>query len=108
MTNYMWMFCEGFYLHKLIAAAFAEQKSLLVFYLIGWLFPILPTCIYGVYRLNWANSMCWVVPEEAWEWVLNGPSLLSLIINSLFLVNIIRVLVTKLRSTHSQEPSQYR
>jgi len=36
MTNYMWMFCEGFYLHRLIAAAFAEQKSLLVFYLIGW------------------------------------------------------------------------
>ncbi|GFS55228.1 g_PROTEIN_RECEP_F2_4 domain-containing protein [Nephila pilipes] len=36
MTNYMWMFCEGFYLHKLIAAAFAEQKNLLMFYLIGW------------------------------------------------------------------------
>jgi hypothetical protein len=36
MTNYMWMFCEGFYLHRLIAAAFAEQKSLLIFYLIGW------------------------------------------------------------------------
>lgn len=36
MTNYMWMFAEGFYLHKLIASAFAEQKSLLQFYLIGW------------------------------------------------------------------------
>ncbi|KAF0305523.1 Calcitonin receptor [Amphibalanus amphitrite] len=36
LTNYLWQFCEGFYLHKLIASAFAEQKSLLVFYLIGW------------------------------------------------------------------------
>lgn len=36
MTNYMWMFCEGFYLHKLIAAAFAEQKNLIMFYVIGW------------------------------------------------------------------------
>lgn len=36
MTNFMWMFCEGFYLHKLIAAAFAEQKNLIMFYIIGW------------------------------------------------------------------------
>ncbi|GFY73190.1 calcitonin gene-related peptide type 1 receptor [Trichonephila inaurata madagascariensis] len=36
MCTYMWMFCEGFYLHKLIAAAFAEQKSLYMFYFIGW------------------------------------------------------------------------
>ncbi|GBN66110.1 hypothetical protein AVEN_264500-1 [Araneus ventricosus] len=36
MTTYMWMFCEGFYLHKLIAASFAEQKSLRMFYFIGW------------------------------------------------------------------------
>jgi hypothetical protein len=40
LTNYMWMFSEGFYLHKLIASAFAEQKSLLVFYLIGWGKPL--------------------------------------------------------------------
>ncbi len=78
------MFCEGFYLHKLIAAAFAEQKSLLVFYLLGWVFPILPTAIYTIYRAGWANSNCWVVPEEAWEWVLNGPSLLSLIVCDIF------------------------
>ena len=36
MTNYMWMFCEGFYLHRLISAAFAEQKSFVVFYILGW------------------------------------------------------------------------
>ncbi|XP_014680106.1 PREDICTED: calcitonin gene-related peptide type 1 receptor-like, partial [Priapulus caudatus] len=36
ITNYMWMFCEGYYLHKLIASAFHEQKNLVVFYLIGW------------------------------------------------------------------------
>ncbi len=29
-------------------------------------------------------------------------------VNMIFLVNIIRVLVTKLRATHANEPSQYR
>ncbi|XP_022254741.1 calcitonin gene-related peptide type 1 receptor-like, partial [Limulus polyphemus] len=36
MTSYMWMFCEGFYLHRLITATFTEQKSLVIFYAIGW------------------------------------------------------------------------
>ena len=35
-TNYMWYLCEGFYLHRLLASAFAEQKNLLLFYTIGW------------------------------------------------------------------------
>ncbi|ODM98118.1 Calcitonin-like peptide type 1 receptor [Orchesella cincta] len=108
MTNYMWMLSEGFYLHKLIAAAFAEQKSLLVFYLIGWVFPLFPVAFYAGFRILAANDKCWVVPKDEWEWALNGPSLLSLLVNALFLINIIRVLVTKLRAAHAQEPSQYR
>ncbi|CAG7728829.1 unnamed protein product [Allacma fusca] len=109
LTNYMWMFCEGYYLHKLIAAAFAEQESLLVFYLIGWVFPIIPTAIYAGLRLYDANEKCWVIPEETYEWVVNIPSLLSLLANLGFTIHIIYVLVMKLRASHStNEPSQYR
>lgn len=36
LTNYIWMFCEGFYLHRLISTAFAEERSLTLFYVIGW------------------------------------------------------------------------
>jgi hypothetical protein len=32
----MWMFCEGVYLHRLISTAFAEERSLILFYGIGW------------------------------------------------------------------------
>jgi len=32
----MWMFCEGFYLRRLIANAFAEERNLMLFYVIGW------------------------------------------------------------------------
>ncbi|PRD27806.1 UNVERIFIED_CONTAM: calcrla [Trichonephila clavipes] len=39
---------------------------------------------------------------------MNVPNLLSLLLNLLFLCNILRVLVTKLRATHAKEPSQYR
>ncbi|XP_022254242.1 calcitonin gene-related peptide type 1 receptor-like [Limulus polyphemus] len=108
MTTYMWMLCEGFYLHKLIASAFAEQKNLLMFYIIGWVFPVLPVSIYSVIRKTLADESCWAIPEETYEWILNTPNLLSLLLNLAFLCNIIRVLVTKLRAPHTNEPSQFR
>ncbi|GIX96821.1 hypothetical protein CEXT_516611 [Caerostris extrusa] len=51
---------------------------------------------------------CWAIPVNPYEWVTNSPNLLSLILNFAFLCNIIRVLVTKLRATHTNEPSQFR
>nr|XP_042894938.1 calcitonin receptor [Parasteatoda tepidariorum] len=82
MTNYMWMFCEGYYLHKLIAAAFAEQKNLIMFYIIGWVFPLIPVCIYAVLRITQANEKCWAYPIESYEWIMNGPNMLSLMVSS--------------------------
>ncbi|GFV60303.1 calcitonin gene-related peptide type 1 receptor [Trichonephila clavipes] len=50
---------------------------------------------------------CWAFPVESYEWIMNAPNMTSLLVNLIFLCNIIRVLVTKLRATHSNEPSQY-
>ncbi|XP_054710653.1 calcitonin gene-related peptide type 1 receptor-like isoform X6 [Uloborus diversus] len=108
MTTYMWMFCEGFYLHKLIAASFAEQKSIQMFYFIGWVFPVFPVGTFALLRWYFADEECWAVPVNPYEWVTNSPNLLSLVLNFAFLCNIIRVLVTKLRATHTNEPSQFR
>lgn len=108
MTNYMWMFCEGFYLQKLIAATFAEQRNLIMFYIIGWAIPLVPVGIYTTLRATLEDDKCWAFPIESFEWIMNVPNLLSLLLNLLFLCNILRVLVTKLRATHTKEPSQYR
>jgi len=35
-SNYFWMFCEGFYLHRLILHAFHVPKTLTWYYIIGW------------------------------------------------------------------------
>ncbi|CAM1305756.1 Uncharacterised protein g4162 [Pycnogonum litorale] len=107
-TNYMWMFCEGFYLHKLIAAAFAEQKSMLPFYLIGWGFPMIVVVAYSIIRWTMFDSLCWALPVNPYEWIINGPNMMSIIINFGFLANILRVLWSKLQAHHANEPSQFR
>ncbi|XP_075537535.1 calcitonin gene-related peptide type 1 receptor-like isoform X1 [Dermacentor variabilis] len=112
LCQYAWMFCEGFYLHKLIASAFAEQKSLLVFYVIGWGCPAIFVSISAVLRAvrigHPEDSSCWMDNVEGYNWITLAPGLFCLFANFVFLCNIIRVLVTKLRSTHANEPSQFR
>lgn len=51
---------------------------------------------------------CWMDNVEGYNWITLAPGLFCLFANFLFLCNIIRVLVTKLRSTHANEPSQFR
>ena len=36
LTSYYWMFCEGYYLHRLLANTFEEQRSLVSIFVIGW------------------------------------------------------------------------
>ena len=36
LTNFSWMFCEGYYLHRLLANTFEEQRSLVFMLVVGW------------------------------------------------------------------------
>lgn len=108
LTAYTWMFCEGFYLHKLIAAAFAEQKSTIVFHIVGWGLPAIPVSIWAIIRKLYADDLCWTVPAGHFEWILFTPMLAALVVNFCFLTHIIQVLITKLRSSSTDEPTQFR
>ncbi|GLG94222.1 Diuretic hormone receptor [Gryllus bimaculatus] len=105
-SSFMWMFCEAFYLHRLLAAAFSPDGSLLIFYLIGWALPVLPTALYAGLRATAADADCWM-QRSAYEFVLIVPNILSLLANVGFLVYILRVLMT-LNKPSEQEPAHYR
>ncbi|XP_075743689.1 calcitonin gene-related peptide type 1 receptor-like isoform X1 [Rhipicephalus microplus] len=106
LCNYLWMFCEGLYLHTLLVMAFiAEDKILKWFLLIGWGFPLLPTIGYAVMRgLDpEASRMCWVEHDVWYTYILSVPVCFSILLSFAFLVNIVRVLVTKLRAVNSPD-----
>ena len=129
LTTYMWMFCEGWYLHRLLVAAFDDQTNLVGYYLFGWAFPLLPTLADFVLRLVYEeSSKCWVDLERKHiEWVYQAPCLLSLSvrsplspasysklflphfqINFLLMIKIVVILVQKLQYSSTMEPTQYR
>jgi len=51
-SNYFWMFCEGYYLHRLISCAFEAPSSLGALYAIGWGKTAVHTC-----NINYARDI---------------------------------------------------
>ncbi|XP_061738559.1 calcitonin gene-related peptide type 1 receptor [Nerophis ophidion] len=106
--NYFWMLCEGIYLHTLIVVAvFAEEQHLHWYYLLGWGFPLVPASIHAVARKTFFDDNCWMSVETHLLYAVHGPIVAALLVNLFFLLNIIRVLVTKLRDTHRAESNMY-
>ncbi|XP_075413465.1 calcitonin receptor [Tenrec ecaudatus] len=106
--NYFWMLCEGIYLHTLIVVSvFVEEQRLKWYYLLGWGFPLVPTTIHAIARAIYLNDNCWLNTETYLLYIVHGPVMAALVVNFFFLLNIVRVLVTKMRETHEQESHMY-
>ncbi|XP_064647627.1 calcitonin gene-related peptide type 1 receptor-like isoform X2 [Lineus longissimus] len=110
VCNFFWMFNEGLYLHTIIVVAFSSGKKLLIgCHLIGWVLPLIPVTIYTLLRGLSSDEhqklSCWL-HETDLHWINAGPVVASLVLNFIFLCNIIRVLVTKLRAVNSPDTNQ--
>ncbi|XP_022085886.1 corticotropin-releasing factor receptor 1-like isoform X2 [Acanthaster planci] len=126
-TNYFWMFVEGLYLHTLVVFALridADRINFLVYCVIGWAIPmvligvwaiisaVLDPDVYLIFNSGdndfFTNS---VHTTAVHEYVcLIGPILLVLVINCFFLLNIVRLLMSKLRvqGNRTSDIKQYR
>uniref|UniRef100_H2UD75 Corticotropin releasing hormone receptor 2 n=1 Tax=Takifugu rubripes TaxID=31033 RepID=H2UD75_TAKRU len=92
VTNFFWMFVEGCYLHTAIVMTYSTDKlRKWVFLFIGW-------------------CECWFgkEPGKYMDYIYQGPVILVLLINFVFLFNIVRILMTKLRASTTSETIQYR
>ncbi|XP_077978174.1 corticotropin-releasing factor receptor 2-like [Glandiceps talaboti] len=110
-TNFFWMFVEGLYLHTVIVLAFqAEKVRFWMYMVIGWCVPLVFTFIWAVMKYLYENNDCWLPPKgvSSYDYIYQGPIILVLILNFIFLFNIVRVLITKLRASNTLETRQYR
>ncbi|GLH04197.1 PDF receptor [Gryllus bimaculatus] len=108
---FMWMFVEGLYLHNMITVSvFQEHAYYAAYPLLGWGAPVVMTTAWAVTTgLRYGPSKCWYGYNLTYYfWILEGPRLGVVVLNLLFLLNIIRVLVLKLRQSRTSELEQVR
>ncbi|KAJ2954289.1 hypothetical protein O0L34_g2538 [Tuta absoluta] len=108
VTNYMWMFNEGLHLHIALVFVFLKDRvPLRLYVLIGWGLPLLIVSAYAAVRYNLPRGtvMCWIEDSDA-MWIIKAPVMLSLFLSMVFLVNVVRVLLTKLVPPRNQRASE--
>ncbi|KAJ8358775.1 hypothetical protein SKAU_G00153000 [Synaphobranchus kaupii] len=107
-SNYFWMLCEGIYLHTLIiVAVFAEEQQPGWYFILGWVFPLVPATTHAMARWLFYDDRCWISSETHLLYIVHGPIYAALLVNLFFLLNIVRVLITKLRVTHCTQSNTY-
>uniref|UniRef100_A0A8C7TSL0 Corticotropin-releasing factor receptor 2 n=1 Tax=Oncorhynchus mykiss TaxID=8022 RepID=A0A8C7TSL0_ONCMY len=111
VTNFFWMFVEGCYLHTAIVMTYSTDKlKKWVFLFIGWCIPCPIIVAWAIGKLYNENEQCWFgkEPGKYIDYIYQGPVILVLLINFVFLFNIVRILMTKLRASTTSETIQYR
>lgn len=99
VCNFAWMFCEGVYLHTIMVKTFTTGKWLLIICMvIGWVCPVVLVGIYTAVRAvsSTDNITCWHQSSNL-QWIMFAPVVCSIFLNFIFLCNIVRLLITKLR-----------
>ncbi|XP_077287141.1 diuretic hormone 44 receptor 2 isoform X2 [Arctopsyche grandis] len=123
LTNFFWMLVEGLYLYMLVVETFTgENIKLRVYATIGWGAPAIFITIWTVARIfipsdpdapelhefGGLSMVCVWMRENPCDWIYKGAAMAGLSLNLLFLVRIMWVLITKLRSANTLETQQYR
>ncbi|XP_060681722.1 vasoactive intestinal polypeptide receptor-like [Hemiscyllium ocellatum] len=99
MANFFWLLVEGLYLHTLlIISFFSERKYFWWYILIGWGTPMLFIVPWTITRVHYDDDGCWLNIDSPYWWIIRAPILVSILVNFIFFICIIRILVQKLHS----------
>ncbi|XP_028986812.1 growth hormone releasing hormone receptor a isoform X1 [Betta splendens] len=101
LANYFWLLVEGMYLQTLLALTFVSQRKYFWWYiLIGWGLPSTVLILWVLTRFFYDDRGCWDDTDNVgiW-WIIKGPITASLLVNIVIFVNVIRILVQKLKSS---------
>ncbi|CAL8292471.1 unnamed protein product [Lota lota] len=110
-ANFFWLLVEGLYLHTLLMVIHTYSVHLSTYMFIGWGIPLVVMVVWVVCKVCLEDTGCWEkglisTPDH----VINWPIMVSIIINFVLFVNIIRILVQKVRCSviGGNEKCQYR
>ncbi|TFK04445.1 DNA polymerase epsilon subunit 3 [Platysternon megacephalum] len=111
MANFFWLLVEGLYLHTLLVVSFfSERKYFWWYILIGWGAPSVFITAWTLIKFHYENIGCWEDIGESRYWlIIRAPIAVSILVNFILFICIIRILFQKLHSPDvgRNETSQY-
>ncbi|XP_014071409.1 growth hormone-releasing hormone receptor isoform X1 [Salmo salar] len=112
MANFFWLLVEALYLNSLLLSSFHHSRRCLWgFGLLGWGVPIVFIVIWIGSRVYFEDTECWDINEDSpYWWIIKGPIVVSIGVNFILFMNIIRILIQKLnpRLIQFNNSDQYR
>uniref|UniRef100_A0A8D3CU85 Growth hormone releasing hormone receptor n=1 Tax=Scophthalmus maximus TaxID=52904 RepID=A0A8D3CU85_SCOMX len=112
MANFFWLLVEALYLNSLLLSSFSHSRRCLWgFSLLGWGVPVLFITLWIGSRLYFEDTECWDINENSpYWWIIKGPIVVSIAVNFMLFMNIVRILIQKLnpRLIQFNNSSQYR
>nr|XP_042908368.1 corticotropin-releasing factor receptor 1 [Parasteatoda tepidariorum] len=110
LSSINWMFVEGLLLHSRVTVhIFKKDAPFKLYYFIGWGIPAICIGIWCFLMSHYHHTYCWTgYGSHQYIWFITGPMICALLVNSVFLVDIIRILVTKRLSNQTAETTHVR
>ncbi|RZC36468.1 corticotropin-releasing factor receptor 2, partial [Asbolus verrucosus] len=103
---YACMLADGFYLHKLIVRAFADEPNIMYLYGAVAVLSFLPSLIWATARGLNEGTDCWMVDNTKDQWIPDGFRIAILAVNFIFLLDIIRVMTLKLKHSNTSQQAK--
>ncbi|XP_054479952.1 secretin receptor [Anoplopoma fimbria] len=99
LANYSWLLAEGHFLFTLVSRSFFSLKKHLAWYIVlSWGLPLIVIVSWGCAKYFYEDKGCWETRKNEWIWwILRVPVLLTISMNFIFFLGILRILVNKLR-----------
>ncbi|KAF6718475.1 Vasoactive intestinal polypeptide receptor [Oryzias melastigma] len=110
MASYFWLLVEGLYLHALLAVSFFSERKYFWWYIvIGWGVPTIFICAWVITKAYLDHPGCWETIDDNLWWIIRIPISLSILVNFLLFICIIRILLQKMNCPDigRRESNQY-
>ncbi|XP_018610052.1 glucagon receptor-like isoform X2 [Scleropages formosus] len=109
MANNYWLLVEGIYLYNLlVVTVFTERNYFTIYLCIGWGAPLIFVLPWVIVKYLYENKECWEKNYNMWFWwIIRSPILLAVLINFFIFIQIIRILMSKLRA-HQMRYTDYK
>ncbi|XP_037087512.1 secretin receptor-like [Pollicipes pollicipes] len=105
LSSWTWMLTVGLGLHHSVARPFAKPFKTYVFCTLGWGVPALFVGGWAAAKALLEDELCWMLNVHHLVWILDAPKLACLLLNLVFMVNVLRILNTKLQSSEGRRRS---